>query len=178
MIRINLLPGKKRARKPVGFDLYLLIGTVVLSLAVVAGLFAKNAKDIQRIRAEIGTIKKQSSALQGIYNEFANLEREKKELTRRIAAVDKIKEGRGIAPRILYDLPLLIRDNVWFRKVSKNEASFDLEGRSVDNESVSDFIERLSKLPYMRNVELKSVEDATEGNVTVKKFIVQGSVVQ
>lgn len=178
MIRINLLPGKKRARKAIGFDFYLLVGSVVLSLAIVAGVFAKNLKDIENMRNEAGMIKAQSSALQNIYKEFIELEREKKELTRRIAAVDKIKEGRAVAPRILYDLPLLMRDNLWFKKVTKNEANFELEGRSVDNESVSDFVERLSKLPYMRNVELKSVEDVSEGNITVKKFIVQGSVAQ
>ncbi len=176
MIRINLIPGKGVQRRAISFDLYVLIGTLAVTLAIVGGVFVTNTRDIERLRNEIVTIKKQSKALEATYKEYLSLEREKKELVKRIAAVDKIKEGRALAPRILYDLPTVAKDNLWLRKFSKSETGFDLEGRSVDNESVADFVERLSKLPYFRNVELRSVEDINEASVTLKKFIVQGSV--
>jgi Tfp pilus assembly protein PilN len=90
--------------------------------------------------------------------------------------IEKIKEGRAVAPRILYDLSTLTKENVWLKRVSKDETKFSLEGRSIDNESICEFVESLSKLPYMTNVELKSVEDAAEGDATVKKFIVEAGV--
>jgi Tfp pilus assembly protein PilN len=178
MIRINLLPTKRYKKRSVTFEFYLLIATLLLSLSVAGGIFYKNTRDIEGMQGQINTIKQQTAALQTVYKEFLSLELEKKELTRRIAAVDKIKEGRAIAPRILYDLPLITKDNLWFKKLSKNEGNFELEGRSVDNESVSDFTERLAKLPYMKNVELRSVEDITEANITLKKFILQGRLAQ
>lgn len=176
MIRINLIPGKGYKRRAISLDLYLLVGTLAVSLGIAGGVFLKNVKDIDRLRSQITKVKQDSTALQPVYKEFLSLERDKKEVARRIAAVEKIKEGRAIAPRMLYDIPLLTRDNLWLRKLSKNEARFELEGRSVDNESVADFVERLSKLPYMKNVELKIVEDVAEADMTIKKFIVQGSV--
>ncbi len=108
--------------------------------------------------------------------EFASLERDKKEVRSRIGVINKIKEGRAVVPRILYDLSSIIKENVWLKKVVKDEGRFELEGRSLDNESICEFVERLSKLPYFTNIELKSVEDVNEGEMTVKKFIVDGGV--
>jgi len=57
--------------------------------------------------------------------------------------------------------------------VRKVDTRIDIEGRSIDNESVCTFVEGLSRLFYMKNVELKSVEDVTETGMTVRKFIVE-----
>ena len=104
------------------------------------------------------------------------LERDKKEVTKRIGVINRIKEGRALVPRIFYDLSSIMKENVWLKKVVKDEGRIELEGRSLDNESICEFVERLSKLPYFTNIELKSVEDVNEANVTVKKFIVSGGV--
>ena len=82
----------------------------------------------------------------------------------------------AIAPRIFYDLSSIMKENVWLKKVAKDEGRFELEGRSLDNESICEFVESLSKLPYFTNIELKSVEDVNEADMTVKKFIVDGRV--
>jgi hypothetical protein len=37
-------------------------------------------------------------------------------------------------------------------------------------------METLSNLPYMTNVELKSIQDVTEEGLVIKKFIVQGNM--
>ena len=87
-----------------------------------------------------------------------------------------MKAGRALAARILYDLPSIMRDNVWLKRFKKDGGLFELEGRSLENESIAEFVERLSKTPYYRNVELKNIEDVTEEGVVVKKFIVQGGV--
>ena len=89
--------------------------------------------------------------------------------------LNKIKQDGALAARILYDLSGLTKDNLWLKKLSKDETKIEIEGRSVDNETLCDFIEKLTKLPYLKNIELKSVEDVSEYNMTVKKFILNGS---
>ena len=59
--------------------------------------------------------------------------------------IDRIKEGRALAPRLLYDLSSLMTDNLWLKKVRKVDARVDIEGRSIDNESVCTFVEGLSQ---------------------------------
>jgi len=175
-IKINLIPGKVRRRKERGFDLHVLVGALIFCFLLIGAVYVKNTRDLNRLRSEIAVEKQQEQALQAIYREYQALERDKKEINARIAVIEKIKEGRAVVPRILYDLSSLTKENVWLKRVSKDETRFSLEGRSVDNESICEFVESLSKLSYMTNVELKSVEDVTESDAVVKKFIVEAGV--
>lgn len=175
-IKINLIPRKVRRKKERGFDLHVLVGGLIFCALVMGGVYVKNMRDLSRLQSQFALAKQQEAALQAVYREFQSLERDKKEIRSRLAVIEKMKQGRAIAPRILYDLSSLTKDNVWLKRVSKNETQFSLEGRSVDNESICEFVESLSKLPYMTGVELKSVEDVTEADAVVKKFIVEAGV--
>ena len=77
---------------------------------------------------------------------------------------------------MLSDLSSIVKDNLWLKRVRKDDKKLEIEGRSTDNESVCDFVERLSKLPYLKDLELRSIEDVGEGGITVKKFLLDGSV--
>lgn len=176
MIKINLLPKREHRKRSWNLDLYILAAVLVLSCALVGGIYLRNERGLRSLRTDLTAAKRQRDSVQGEYKEFLALEKDKKEIVDRIAAVDRISRGRAIAPRMLYDLSSLVTENVWLKRLRKDEARFDLEGRSVDNESICGFVERLSKLPYMKGVELKSVEDVTETGVTIKKFIVEGGL--
>jgi Tfp pilus assembly protein PilN len=176
MININLLPKKERGKSDFDPSLRLFVVALAISLAVVAGLYFKNARDEARLRAQVEALTAQRRALDAVSREFAAIERQKKELKARIAIIDGIKQGREVAPRMLYDIASLMTDNLWLRRLHKDDAKFDIEGRSADNESICSFTEGLSRLPYLRSVELKSVEDVAETGVTVKKFVIEGTV--
>jgi len=175
MIKINLLPQKTYGQHGGHPDLIIFPAILVLTLALVGGVFLKNSRDVARLRIETAALHTQIGSLQGIYKEVLIMGRERKEIAERIAVIDRIKEGRAFAPRLLYDLSSLMTDNLWLRKVNKADTRIDIEGRSIDNESVCAFVEGLSRLSYMKNVELKSVEDVTETGTTVRKFVVQAS---
>jgi len=70
----------------------------------------------------------------------------------------------------------VIKNNVWLKSLKKTENKFELEGCSLENESISELIESLSKIPYIKNVELKSVGEMLEEGVTVKSFIIYGDI--
>ena len=176
MIKINLIPTKIRKKKEVNFELHLLVGTLLFSFLLIGGVYVKMTKDISRLRQETAVVREQVAAIQPVLREFTSLETDKKEVSKRIDVINKIKEGRAVVPRIPYDLSSIMKENVWLKRVVKDEGHFELEGRSLDNESICEFVERLSKLPYFKGVELKSVEDVNEAEMTVKKFIVDASV--
>jgi type IV pilus assembly protein PilN len=181
MIKINLLPKKRQETKTQDASggsrvRYQLLGTLACSVAVICVIYGICSNGVENRRSQIAGIKKQIEAKRPLSEEFASIENERKQVVNRITVINKIREGRAIAPKLLYDLSTISKDNLWLKKLSKEDEKFSLEGRSVDNETLCGFVERLSKLPYMKNVELKSVEDVTESNMTVKKFIVGGSV--
>jgi Tfp pilus assembly protein PilN len=104
------------------------------------------------------------------------MESEKKEIQRRIQAIETIKKGRALAARTLYDLTSLVQEKLWLKSFKKTENRFELEGRSVENDTISSFVESLTKVPYLSGVELKSVQDAAEEGIVLKKFIIQGNI--
>lgn len=176
MIKINLLPTKKRERRGISLDPYVLLATLVISFALVGGFFFKNTRDIEQARNEIQSLRESAIALEPIKKEFLALQKDRQETSKKLAVIDRMKEGRTVPPRMLYDLSSLVRDNLWLKRLKKDDKKLEIEGRSVDNESVCDFVERLTKLPYLKDMELRSVEDVAEGGITVKKFVVDGSV--
>jgi Tfp pilus assembly protein PilN len=175
MIKINLLP-RKAPKSPLKGDLYLLIVVFVLNILVLGFLYYDNEKDIADYRSKIENAKQEIASLDAIYKDYLRIENEKKEIAARIKTIEGLKEGRALTARMMYDLTSLVKDSVWLRTFKKDEDRFELEGRSLENESISDLIEGLSKIPYMKNVELRNVEDVVEGDMTVKKFIIYGNV--
>ena len=176
MIKINLLPGKPK-KDLLKIDLYLFLSIVIINTLVFSSIYYINANSISDYKQKIESTKKEIASLQQIYREYLALEQERKEIQRRITAIDGIKAGRALSARILYDLTSVIKDNVWLKNFKRTDDKFELDGRSLENESISSLVETLSKIPYMRNVELRSVEDAAEDGVIVKKFIIFGDIV-
>ncbi len=176
MIKINLLPGKAK-KDLLKIDLYLFFSVVIINIIIFSGIYYINAKDISNYKIKIEDTKKEIASLQTIYKEYLAMEQEKKEIQRRIKAIDGIKEGRALSPRILYDLASTIKDNVWLKSFKKTDDKFELDGRSLENESISVLVESLSKIPYIKNIELKNVQDSVEEGITVKQFIISGDLV-
>ena len=175
MIRINLLPKKVR-KEALKSDLTLFLLLLVAAFVLSASIYLKNVAQIAHLKTDIARTKQSIASMETFYKEYLALDKQKKELSARISLIERIREGRGLAARILYDLPSLVKETVWLKRFKKDENRFDIEGRALENESVSDFVERLSQIPYAKDVELKSVEDVTEDGLLVKKFFVQGNL--
>lgn len=175
MIRINLLPSKPK-KNLFKYDLYMFFCLLLIALFAFGGTYYYNVQEISKRKNMIENTKKEIQSLDKIYKEYLAMEQEKKEIQRRIKAIDSIKEGRALAARTLYDLSGVVKDNVWIKSFKKTDNKFELEGLSLENESISDLVEAISKIPYIKNVELKSVGESAVGSVVVKSFIIFGEI--
>jgi Tfp pilus assembly protein PilN len=175
MIKINLLPGRPAGRA-IKYDITLCILVTVINALILGGLYYSNTRQIEQYKRMVVTVKKDRANLDPIYTEYLSLERGKKDTERKINAIGGLKEGRALAARTLYDLTTVVRESLWLKSFRKSKDRFELEGRSLENESISSFIESLSGIPYMKDVELKNVEDVTDEGIVVKKFVIQGSI--
>ena len=132
--------------------------------------------EIEEHNTNIANIKKEIQSLQPIAQEYKQIQEAKKEIERRIQTLNQLKSGRALAARSLYDISSIIKEGVWIKSFKKTDNKFEIDGRSFVNESISDFIESLSKMPYITNVELKNVQDINEEGLTIKKFIITGNM--
>ncbi|OPY75954.1 MAG: Fimbrial assembly protein (PilN) [Syntrophorhabdus sp. PtaU1.Bin153] len=175
MIKVNLLP-KKPIRAAFRYDIYLFFVIVALNGLIIASFYFFNYRGVSNYKAKIAAAKKEIASLNPIYQQYLSMEREMKEVQRRIRAIDGLKEGRALAARTLYDLSSQVRESLWLKSFKKTDNKFEMEGRSIDNEAISSLMESLSKVPYMRGIELKSVQDTSEQGMVLKKFIIQGNI--
>ncbi len=175
MIRINLLPRKPR-RRVLRYNMYVAILVTVANFAILGGLYFTNMRHIEAYSRMIASAKKEIASLDGVYAEYLKLERQKKEIGGKINAIGGLKGGRALAARTLYDLTSVVSESLWLKTFKKTQNRFEMEGRSPENESISSFMESLSGIPYMTNVELKNIEDVTEEGVVIKRFVIQGNI--
>ncbi len=175
MIKINLLP-RKPLRTAFKYDIYVMCLVFILNFALIGLIYFFNSRTISTYRQKTVATKNEIDSLRPVYQEYLTMENSKKELERRIHAINAIQKSRALAARSLYDLTSVVTDRLWLKTFKKDENKFELEGRSVENETISTFVESFSKIPYIKGVELKSIEDLTEEGLVLKKFIIQGNI--
>ena len=176
MIKINLIPFKRKRASTLIKDIR---DFVILLILVCVGFglyYYKLSNEIEEQRSNVATIKKEINSLQPIAQEYKQIQDAKNEIQRRIQTLNQLKSGRALAARSLYDISSIIKEGVWIKSFKKTDTKFEIEGRSFVNESISDFIESFSKMPYISNVELQSVQDVNEEGLTIKKFIITGNM--
>ncbi len=176
MIKINLLPFKRKKAASLGKDVRDLFILIILGCIGFALYDMSLVREIDEIKGKIGAAKQEITRLKPLQQEHIQIQNAKKEIEKRIQTLNKLKAGRALAARSLYDLSNIIKEGVWIKTFKKTENKFEMEGRSFVNESISDFIESLSKLPYISNVELRNIQDVNEDGLTIKKFIITGNM--
>jgi len=176
MIKINLLPFKRKRASSLSKDIRDLVLALILVCVGFGIYYYRLSNEIEEQISNIATIRKEISSLQPIAQEYKQIQEAKSEISRRIQTLDQLQSGRALAARSLYDISSMIKEGVWIKSFKKTDNKFEIDGRSFVNESISDFIESLLKMPYITNVELKNVQDVNEEGLTIKKFIVTGNM--
>ncbi|MCX7857892.1 MAG: PilN domain-containing protein [Deltaproteobacteria bacterium] len=176
MIKINLLPVPEK-KPSFTFDVVTFLVLLSVSLVIFGISYYSTKNRISDIQRQIEEKKKQISSLEGTYREYMAMEKDKREIQKRLTVVKTIKKGRALPARILYDITNVTKESIWLKSLKKTDAKLTIEGRAIENESVADFMEQLSRLPYMRNVELVNVEETVEEGLAVRKFVIQGDII-
>lgn len=176
MIKVNLLPYKKTRTSTLKINIVTFVLMLIIGNILFWSFYVYNQREINDYERNIQFTKTELARLQPFYQEYQRIQQAKKEIERRIKVVNQLKAGRALAARSLFDLSTTMKEGVWLKSFKKKDDKFEIEGRSLVNESISDFMETLGRLPYMKSIELKSIQDVTEEGLVIKKFIVQGNM--
>lgn len=176
MIKVNLLPYKKTRTSTLKINIVTFVLMLIIGNIFFWAFYLYNEREISDYENNIRATRQELAKLQPYYQEYQRIQAAKKEIERRIKVVNQLKAGRALAARSLFDLSTTMKEGVWLKSFKRKDTKFEIEGRSLVNESISEFMEVLSNLPYMKDVELKSIQDVTEEGLVVKKFIIQGNM--
>jgi len=164
-MEINLLPHRQARRVA---DLRETLAVLVLGLVVVIGgifFVDQSAKSeleaaemkVAQLKADIERYKPQ----QQLVNEF---KARKKDLQSKLDVITGLERARSGPVRILDELSARVPDRLWLTSIETKGAAIKLEGQSLVNGLVADFLRELNASPFFKNVDL----DKTAGGKVVE----------
>lgn len=177
MIRINLIPAEE-ANRAAGqrretATVAVVVGTAVLVLALAhswqqARIMTAN-RALSRINQEIAT-------LQGSYAEISRMDQQKQELREKLKVIGQLETKSGGPVKVLADLSAATPDRLWLTELAEAGGQVKLTGFGVDEQTVAEFLRRLSVSPFFRSVDLQETSQDDKSGLKEKKFVITAAV--
>ena len=173
MIKINLLPVKedKLITEAKGFIAICLISIVIVVVLIVSNSSLLTARE-QESRERIAEADAEIAKLKSIMGEIKNLKDKKAKLQEKMDMIIKLQE-QNIGPvRVLDELSLKIPSNkIWADKLTIKGNKLDLDGKTLENQEVANFMKQLENSLFFSNINLKKVtKDKVVQGVTVLSY--------
>jgi type IV pilus assembly protein PilN len=171
MIRINLLPVRAVQRKE------RLRGQVILlalSLVLVGvGCAAAYASIVTRIAFENAAIDQTQNELNQLKKDLGEVAHYKKMQTEHQGKLDvlaQLKSARTGPVRLLDDLSNSLPERLWLTSYKEAGGSISISGVGLNEKTVAEFLRDLEASPSYRSVELRVIEQITQGDQRLHKF--------
>jgi type IV pilus assembly protein PilN len=174
MIRINLLPVEEAARAAGRRQE---VAVAVLAIGVVAaGFVAGHVWQSLRIASaqrQLRQITQELADIQGSYAEVVRMDQQKQELRDKLRVIAQL-EAKKVGPvRILADLSSSTPDKLWLTEFADTAGTVRLTGLGVDEQTIADFLRRLSTVPFFKSVDLDETSQITQQGTKLKKFVIR-----
>jgi type IV pilus assembly protein PilN len=157
MIKINLLPTKKKPPKKV-IDLrqQLLLGLLLLVLvSIIMGYFWKRQNDLiaererEKAFAEV-KVRQQDDMLK----EVKNVEEERKKVADKIEVIERLKKNQSGPVRLLDEISKALPQGVNITSFSESSNNIGIDGTAFTNDDVVRFVDNLKASRLLTDVRL------------------------
>lgn len=173
MIRINLLP-KKVSKKKLGLVQHLIATLLIFTLTfVVIGYFwvSLNGK-IADLKKQVAAAAAEKEKLKDVNSQKQKYEQNIEKLKSKLDIISKIKEKRFLPVRLFDELTKVLGSDtpVWLTRLSISDENIQIEGFSLSNPDLADFVTSLDETPFYRNVDLLFSEKVTKDDREIYRF--------
>ncbi|NOZ67664.1 MAG: PilN domain-containing protein [Deferribacteres bacterium] len=169
MIRINLLPGKK---KPLILPPVLIYGSIATVLLIIGLIFFTvylNGK-VSDMQTEMFNKEKKLNELKAQLKEVQNYERDNKEFRRKAKIIEQLKKNQIVPLRLLDEVSEMLPKGVWLTELSDKSGYISIEGYAHTNYDLVTYVQNLKGSKYLTDVMLVESRQAEIEGVSVYKF--------
>jgi len=175
MVRINLISSEQanlKRRQPLEIQNQLIVCSVALSVFVliVGIVWILLDRKITSLEMEKTDKLAYLEVLKAQVQEVENYERDKKIVMERIAAIEQLRAHQAIPVQLLDGISQGIPSRVWLVGLTENGGRIDLQGRSMTNGEIVDFVNQLKQNPKFKEVQLVESKQEKEMDVSVYSF--------
>ncbi|RMF93937.1 MAG: hypothetical protein D6736_00915 [Nitrospinota bacterium] len=170
MIRINLLPIREyKRRAKLQQQLIISLFLVLCAVAVVVGSWVQTNREIARLEQEKSRLQADLDRLKKIVEEVNAFKRKQKILQTKLDVIAQLQAHQQGPVHFLDELSRNLPDQIWLTRIEKNKG-FVIQGNAFDNISIAEYMKRLERSDYFRNVELIQLEQRIIQDTKVKAF--------
>jgi type IV pilus assembly protein PilN len=176
MIKINLLPTKKKPpKKVIDLQQQLLLGFLILVLVLMAmAFFWKRQKDqIMALQKEKVSAEEHIRSQDNILKEVKNVEEERKKVAEKIEIIEKLKKNQTGPVRLLDELSKALPVGVNLTSLVESGNNINIEGEAFTNDDVVRFVDNLKASPYLSSVMLLETSQIKHEALAVYKYKLQ-----
>ena len=176
MIKINLLPTKKKPpKKVIDLQQQVILAVLILVLVVIAlGYYWKTQSDrIARLENEKVAAEKRIADQDNKLKEVKNVEEERKKVTERIEIIEKLKKNQAGPVRLLDVVSTALPKGVNISSLSETNNNVNIDGDAFTNEDVVRFIDNLKASPLLKDVMLLETSQTTQDKIDIYRYKLQ-----
>jgi len=176
MVRINLISFdqgiQKKRRVAIAIQNQLILASITLSVVVLIFGVVWILMDRKIVSMEIEKAAKteELAILTEQVKEVENYEKDKQKVTERIQVIRKLRATQAIPVQLLDGISQGIPARVWLMAVHENDGKVEIDGRSMTNGEIVDFVNRLKENPMFRDVQLIESRQEKELGIAVYAF--------
>lgn len=176
MIKINLLPTKKKPPKKV-IDLrqQLLLALLVLILVVMGMWFFWNMQQNKIVALEGEKTRAETRLREQdiILKEVKNVEEERKKVAEKIEIIEKLKKNQAGPVRLLDEISKALPLGVNLASMTESSNNVTLDGEAFTNDDVVRFVDNLKASPLLSGVTLIETSQTKREGLDIYKYKLQ-----
>ena len=178
MIRINLLPVREERKKErTRLDVSITVLLVLLAVLVGVYLYINVTGEIKTLKTQLKAKKVEDARLTKKVGEIKILKKKKLELQKKIGIINALNKQRVVALKVMEELSIQVPEKIWFKSLQKKGSTLSIVGISLDDQTLSTFISRLSHSKRFRHVWLQQSKQVVLNNVKLKEFSLNCNIV-
>ena len=183
MIKINLL--KQQAKKAVSqkeIDIYkqLLVGGifVVIFLAAIIFMELNIRNKMTSAKDNIAQLNQKLVQLNKTVNEINNFKKMKDQIKAKLDIITTLEKNRTaeihlmdeLSKSIPYDPSSVLSKKLWLVTLKQHGDLIGMDGVALDNSTIAQFMDNLSKDPYFGDINLSKTEQVKSNDLLLYKF--------
>jgi type IV pilus assembly protein PilN len=170
MIRINLLPSKKKKAFaiPPTF-IYGIAALVVVIIAVIAGTLYLN-NQVSSKQDEINTKEQKLKKLQAALEEVKNYEKDNKDYREKTSIIEALKKNQIVPLRLLDEVSEMLPNGVWLSNLKDKGGIVSIEGYAFTNSDLVTYVQNLKGSKYFTEVMLVESRQTVIEDFSIYKF--------
>ena len=178
MIEINLLPHREARRIAEFRQFAMVVAASLLALTVAIGtVHASTARDAEMARASVQQFQADLVRFKPQQEKLTQFKAKKAALEQKLAAIRKLDEARRGPVRLLAEVGSQTPERLWLTGLAAQGNQVTLEGASLDNTVVANFLRNLNDSPYFREVDLDRTASKKEiRGVMIVNFTITASL--